>query len=635
MEEQQKVDLRSRTKMKYRLRDRFLSATGELDWPLYLTIIRISRPKQKTVQELTRDLLLKVYAPSGVLVNQLGTINYIHGHTGLFLEPAQGYAGINNVFKMVRKNLRRDLNKTLYQAITSGSAVDSPLVPLKRNGETTVIAIRVIPLPKKENPGQHEDYYLVIFEQQSDHQAVAELSGHHEQNNELLMANRELIDITEEIESKQTELSTLNSELDDVRLELEISRNKLHLVKANIDTSETELQSLMKKINESNDELVIINHERQNIKNELETNMSISETMILELPPSREEPDTIEQDLFMANHELNLKNDVLEKMDRGYELPAEGESYLDLEVLLEPEKELESDYQLKDVGLQFLDEGFVNVAETRNYQAEPEPFEVTPPPPPVNEKGMGFFSKNEPKPFPPNTWGRSFTNEPDAGLAVKMDLVFKDALEFQAAASHGYRHDSEIKSVHIPEGVEVIRRSMFYKCTQLEVVTLPSTLKSIEDFAFYGCEALKKIDLNQCKFLEVIGTSAFEGCKSMTGLVIPDSLIEIEEAAFLGCQAIETIEFQENSQLEILGSHVFKDCEQIKRIILPDQLKHIGISCFYGCQNLAEIHLPNELETVGEFAFFGCNTLEKIGVTNKKILKQPGFSVGFPEGIKL
>ena len=70
-------------------------------------------------------------------------------------------------------------------------------------------------------------------------------------------------------------------------------------------------------------------------------------------------------------------------------------------------------------------------------------------------------------------------------------------------------------------------------------------------------------------------------------------------------------------------------------MILPNQLKHIGISCFYGCDNLNVIHLPDELETLGEYAFYGCNALEKIDFFNQKILKQPGFSVGFPDGVKL
>lgn len=139
---------------------------------------------------------------------------------------------------------------------------------------------------------------------------------------------------------------------------------------------------------------------------------------------------------------------------------------------------------------------------------------------------------------------------------AETELLFSDVSAFQAAASHGYRHDQEIKTVIIPEGVEVIKRSMFYKCSQLTTIKL-GTLKAIEDFAFYGCEALKKMNPDRCKVLEVIGTSAFEGCLALTDLVIPDAVIEIEEAAFLGCRAIEMVEFSDNSQSGKFGKSCF------------------------------------------------------------------------------
>ena len=39
--------------------------------------------------------------------------------------------------------------------------------------------------------------------------------------------------------------------------------------------------------------------------------------------------------------------------------------------------------------------------------------------------------------------------------------------------------------------------------------------KEIEDFAFYGCKRLSKIDLTACGQLRRIGESAFEGCAAL------------------------------------------------------------------------------------------------------------------------
>lgn len=544
MEKQTKINQCDRIKKNYRLQDRFLPVAGELDWPLFFTIVRRKIAKRKTVEELTQAALLNTYAPAGVLVDQLGKIHYVHGHTGLFLEPEQGYIGVSNILKMVRKKLRRDLNTTLYQAVTSRTAVASQPLSVIRNGETIALIIRVMPLLKKATSGQSEDFYLVIFEQHQEqhqeqncnHNGSPELAGRKIEKLDPSAVSPELMAINNEIESKKMALSQLTSELEETRLELDLSRNKLHSVKATIYESETERQRLDEKVRESRAELEIISAELCDAQDQLE---AIPETIIPEWLPIVEAQDVITPEWLTEKQNRAVPQESLAKFDR------------------------------------------VDTMATNN------------------------------------------------------ELLFKDAADFKAAANHGYRHDNEIRSVSIPEGVEVIRRSMFYKCSQLELVTVPSTLKAIEDFAFYGCEKLKKIDLTTCKVLEVIGTSAFEGCKSMVGIVIPDAVIEIEEAAFLGCAEMKAVEFQENNQLEILGSHVFKDCQQLKRIILPDQLKQIGISCFYGCENLTEIHLPQELETVGEYAFFGCNALTEIKLPNKKILKQAAFSVGFPEGIKI
>ena len=552
MEQQNNTTVGDWTKKQYRLVDRFLPLSGApLEWPLLLTLVRRVAPQKMSVAELTREALLKEYAPAGVLVDHLGNICYVHGHTGLFLEPAQGYYGLSNVLKMARKKLRRDLNTTLYKAITTQLAGESPLLSVKRNGKTIRLKIRVVPLLKKASMDQ--DFYLIIFDQRPDQKAQPVLIDNIAESINPSPVNRELMRINHVIEAKEVEMSSLNTELENTRRELEISRDKLNVVKANIQASKTELQTLVEKVDESKDALQLLSTELVNARIKREASLPVAEIITPEQNPVREELATLKNDFILMNQTLDEKKAVWGKLDETANTASDRPVAIDLKVVEEP----------------------------------------------------------------------------------KTELVFNNVPEFQAAANHGYRHDSEIKSVNIPEGVEVVKRSMFYKCTQLETVTFPSTLKAIEDFAFYGCEALKKIDLSRCKMLEVIGTSAFEGCKSMTGLVIPDAVIAIEEAAFLGCQGIETVEFPGDSQLEILGSHAFKDCEKIKSIILPDQLKHIGISCFYSCKELLEIHLPKELETVGEYAFFGCNALEKIDLLNKKIVKQPGFSIGFPEGVKI
>ena len=46
------------------------------------------------LRELTEQALLQQFAPAGALVNDQGDILYLHGRTGMYLEPAPGEAGL-------------------------------------------------------------------------------------------------------------------------------------------------------------------------------------------------------------------------------------------------------------------------------------------------------------------------------------------------------------------------------------------------------------------------------------------------------------------------------------------------------------------------------------------------------------
>ncbi len=76
--------------------------------------------RKQRLRELTEQALLQQVAPVAALVNALGDILYLHGRSGLYLEPAPGEAGVNNILKMARDGLRRDLTTALRKAHDAG-----------------------------------------------------------------------------------------------------------------------------------------------------------------------------------------------------------------------------------------------------------------------------------------------------------------------------------------------------------------------------------------------------------------------------------------------------------------------------------------------------------------------------------
>ncbi len=77
----------------------------------------------------------------------------------------------------------------------------------------------------------------------------------------------------------------------------------------------------------------------------------------------------------------------------------------------------------------------------------------------------------------------------------------------------------ENSEVTIPEGVQSIGYSAFFRCKSLSSLTLPSSLQSIGDSAFGWCSSLTSLTLPSS--LQSIGEEAFDYCKSLSTLYIP------------------------------------------------------------------------------------------------------------------
>ena len=121
-------------------------------------------------------------------------------------------------------------------------------------------------------------------------------------------------------------------------------------------------------------------------------------------------------------------------------------------------------------------------------------------------------------------------------------------------------------------------------------ISLPNSLKVINEYAFYDCQAEMKLptDLTQIK------SGAFYNCKGITGdLVLSDELEIIQDNAFYGCSGLT-------------GS-----------LVIPETISGIPNNCFRGCSGLEALKLSNENVGIGEYAFYGCS-----GLSGKLVLKK-------------
>lgn len=179
-----------------------------------------------------------------------------------------------------------------------------------------------------------------------------------------------------------------------------------------------------------------------------------------------------------------------------------------------------------------------------------------------------------------------------------------------AIGSSAFSGCSSLRSVSIPGSVTSIGNSAFYN-TALMMVTIPDSVTSIGNSAFYSTDLMSVSIGNK---VSSIGDSAFYECNSLSSVTIPDSVNYIGDSAFYSCSRLESVTIGNN--VSFIGRHTFYRCESLTSVSIPSCLTSIGGYAFYSCSDLASIEIPDKVATIGESAFRNCDSLIDVTIPN-------------------
>ena len=182
-----------------------------------------------------------------------------------------------------------------------------------------------------------------------------------------------------------------------------------------------------------------------------------------------------------------------------------------------------------------------------------------------------------------------------------------------------FRTSQQIRKVIIEEGIEELPYGLFEGCTNLESVSLPSSLRKIDECVFKDCSSLKELVLPEG--LEIIDAMAFQGCTALEKLSVPSTIKDIGYSVFENCSSLTDIQLSEN--LSILGESMFRNCG-LKEITIPASIKVIPDKAFFDCASLENVSLQNGLESIDESAFSGCSSLTSISFPDS--VQEIGYS---------
>lgn len=201
-----------------------------------------------------------------------------------------------------------------------------------------------------------------------------------------------------------------------------------------------------------------------------------------------------------------------------------------------------------------------------------------------------------------------------------------------------------------------LRNSSIKVSLEIYISDLESASESEPNKAFYGCQNLNSIELNN---IETIGSSAFEGCTNLTYVYINPKwedtdccIYSIGDRAFYNCPRLETISLHGNidnwCNISFGGKLVngvsssfkliFNSTYLTGRIAFPDNLRtipdyaftglikqntsitlnntvtSIGANAFADCEGLTSVDFGNGVTSIGESAFNNCNKLESVTI---------------------
>ena len=231
-----------------------------------------------------------------------------------------------------------------------------------------------------------------------------------------------------------------------------------------------------------------------------------------------------------------------------------------------------------------------------------------------------------------------------------------------------YLNDTLLNNLVIPDGVTSIKRYTF-PSNKFTSITIPTTVTTFEDDAFYGCSGLGSVKISSLeswldssfasstanplyyngnlylndtllnnlvipdgvtsikkytflsdKFTSItipktvtnIDSYAFFGCNGLSSIEIPDTVTSIGEYSFKGCSSLTSITIP--SKVTNIKNSTFSECSKLTSITIPETVTWIGTYAFYNCSALTSITIPDAVRSIGIYAFAGCSALTSITI---------------------
>ena len=177
---------------------------------------------------------------------------------------------------------------------------------------------------------------------------------------------------------------------------------------------------------------------------------------------------------------------------------------------------------------------------------------------------------------------------------------------FTEVPANAFNNLGTLVSAILPEGVKTVGSNAF-RNTNLSKMTLPSSLETIAQNAFYQCYKLETVTMKGN--ILSIGENAFAYCSSLGKFIMPNTVTSVGQSAFASCSNLK--ELWLSDALTSLPYNMAYQAD-IRTLHLPQNLQAIGNNTFDLNKHLQRVDFPASLSSIGEYAFSGCYELDSV-----------------------
>jgi hypothetical protein len=161
---------------------------------------------------------------------------------------------------------------------------------------------------------------------------------------------------------------------------------------------------------------------------------------------------------------------------------------------------------------------------------------------------------------------------------------------------------TNLQNLVIPPSVRWIGEDAFSLCSSLGTLDIPNSVQVIGSCAFVRCN-LREINFEEGCQLKTIRQHTFEN-NAIESITLPKSIESIEDYAFFGCRNLMNVRFS-GKKVTTIGDYAFCNCKKLEQIEIPESVTTIGTHAFFECWKLNKIQIPKSVTRLGKYLFAG------------------------------